>query len=144
MLDIFLVFGISFEVVYAFFRALVKPIEAYDAVAIYAIKSKIFYLAGAIPEEFFSRIAAIFPHPDYPLNIPLAQTLGYWSMGVLNDQLIKLIFPLFFVGILALLYFAVRRFAGRTYALVFAFLLASVPQFNAYAANAYLEVPLAF
>lgn len=143
-LDIALSLGIAFEISYAFFRALIKPIESYDAVAIYAIKSKIFFLARGIPHDFFTRIVNYFPHPDYPLNIPLAEMLGYLFMGNLNDQLVKLIFPIFFICILALLYFAVRRFASRTYALVFTFILATIPQFNAYAANAYLELPFAF
>ena len=143
-LRIFLILGISFEVLYAVFRALIKPIESYDAIAIYAIKSKIFYLAGSIPAGFFQGLAQAFPHPDYPLNIPLAQTLVYLFLGNLNDQLVKIIFPLFFTGILVMLYYAIRRFASRAYALLFTFFLASVPQFNAYAANAYLDLPLAY
>jgi hypothetical protein len=143
-LGIFLASGICLEVIYAFFRALIKPIEAYDAVAIYAIKSKIFFIANSVPRDYFAKLASLFPHPDYPLNIPLAETMGYIFMGSLNDQLVKAIFPLFFAGILILLYSAIRRFASRTYALLFTFMLASVPQFNAYAANAYMEVPLAY
>ncbi|MBU0880715.1 MAG: glycosyltransferase family 39 protein [Candidatus Omnitrophica bacterium] len=143
-LSIFLTCGITLEVAYAFFRALIKPIEAYDAVAIYAIKSKIFFLAKAIPQNYFPGLVHGFPHPDYPLNIPLSETFLYLAMRNLNDQLVKLIFPLFFVGILCILYFAIRRFASRAYALLFTFLLASIPMFNAYAANAYQELPLAF
>ena len=139
-----LVAGISFETFYAFFRALIKPIESYDAVAIYAIKSKIFYLAGAIREYFFTDLVKLFPHPDYPPNIPLAEAFIYLGLGNLNDQLVKVIFPLYFVAILAVLYYAVRRVATRTYALLSTFILASIPQFNAYAANAYLDLPLAF
>lgn len=142
--DMFLGAGILFEVLYAFFRALIKPIESYDAIAIYAIRSKIFFLAKAIPQDYFASIARAFPHADYPLNIQLFETFLYTSMGNLNDQLVKVIFPLFFVTILCMLYFAVRRFAGRTYALVFTFILAGIPHFNNYATNAYLEVPLAF
>lgn len=144
LLSAFFLGAISVEVIYAFFRALIKPIEAYDAIAIYAIKSKIFFLAKAIPADFFSGMIHSFPHPDYPLNIPLAETFLYMCMGALNEQLVKLIFPIFFVGILALLYYAIRRFASKTYALLFTFMLATVPQFNAYAANAYQELPLAF
>ncbi len=143
-LNIFLISGISLEAVYAFFRALIKPIESYDAVAIYAIKSKIFFIAKAIPETYFPILIHGFPHPDYPLNIPLSETFFYIAMGSLNDQLVKIIFPLFFLGILILLYYAIRRFASRTYALLFTFLLASIPHFNAYAANAYQELPLSF
>jgi len=62
----------------------------------------------------------------------------------LNDQLVKVIYPLYFIAILVLLYCAIRRFASQTYALLFTFILASIPQFNAYAANAYLDLPLAF
>jgi hypothetical protein len=135
--------GISLEVFLAFFRACIKPIESYDAVAIYAIKSKIFFLAGSIPQDFFARLAGRFPHPDYPLNIPLFESFVYLSMGTLNDQLVKIIFPLYFVSVLVMMYFAVRRFASVNYALIFTFLLASIPQFNAYATNAYLDLPLA-
>ncbi|MDD5135999.1 MAG: glycosyltransferase family 39 protein [Candidatus Omnitrophica bacterium] len=66
------------------------------------------------------------------------------TLGGLNDLLVKIIFPLYFVGILILLYFAIRRFAGSTYALVFTFLLATIPQFTAYACNAYVDLPLAY
>lgn len=138
-----LVFGVTFEVLYAFFRALIQPIESYDAIAIYAIKSKMFYAAGAVNGSLFTTMKSFFPHPDYPLNIPLVETFFYTMMGGLNDQLVKIIFPLFFVALLALLYSAVRRFASRTYALLAVFLLATIPQANAYAANAYHEIPLA-
>lgn len=144
LLNTFLLAGITIETVYAFFRAVIKPIESYDAIAIYAIKSKIFFLAKGIPENYFPALAHAFPHPDYPLNIPLIESFMYSVMRNLNDQVIKLIFPLFFAGILCMLYFAIRRFASRTYALLFTFLLASIPQVNAYATNAYQELPMAF
>ena len=136
--------GISFEIFYAFFRALIKPLESYDAIAIYAIKAKILYLARGIPHDFFTSLGKVFPHPDYPLGIPLAEVFVYLFVGNMNDQLVKVIFPLFFVSILVLLYYAIRRFAGSAYALFFVFLLASIPQFNAYATNAYLDLPLAY
>ena len=144
VLNVFLASGIIFEISYAFFRALIKPIESYDAVAIYAIKSKIFFLAKSIPQGYFAGLGSIFPHPDYPLNIPLFQSFIYLALSSLNDQLVKVIFPLYFLAILVLLYYAIRRFASPAYALLFTFVLAGIPQFNAYAANAYLDLPLAF
>jgi len=143
IVSVFLSLGIMLEVFYAFFRALIKPMESYDAVAIYAIKSKIFFLAKSIPQDYFSWIAGHFPHPDYPLNIPLFKSFIYIWLGSLNDQLVKIIFPLYFVSCLVILCFAVRRFASRNYSLAFTFILASMPQFNSYAANAYLDLPLA-
>lgn len=143
-LKIFLTLGITFEVFYAFFRAFIKPMEAYDAIAIYAIKAKAFYLASSIPQDFFYNLALFLPHPDYPLNIPLAETFVYLFLGSLNDQLVKIIFPLFFVGILGILYSGIRRFASNAYALLFTFILASIPQFSSYAANGYLDIVLAY
>ena len=143
-LNIFLSCGIAIETIYAFFRALVKPMEAYDAVAIYAIKAKALYLAGSIPGNFFTGTINLFAHPDYPLNIPLGETFIYLFLGSLNDQLVKIIFPLYFTGILGLLYFGIRRFAARTYALVFTFILATIPHFSALAANGYLDLVLAY
>lgn len=144
LLDKFLMAGIGFELLYALFRSLVKPIESYDAIAIYAIRSKIFYLAGSVTQDYLANIARLFPHADYPLNIQLSETFLYISMGSLNDQLVKVIFPLFFAAILCIFYYAVRRISGPRYALIFTFVLAGIPHFNNYATNAYLEVPLAF
>lgn len=135
---------ILYEISYTFFRALVKPIEAYDAIAIYAIRSKIFYLSRSIPRDYFYNIGLLFPHPDYPLNIPLSETFVYLFLGNLNDQLVKIIFPLYFVAILGILYFSIRRFGSRTYALIFTFILATIPQFNNFATNAYIDLPLAY
>ncbi len=143
-LEKFLVGAISFEVIYAFFRALIKPIEAYDAIATYAIRSKIFYLGKSIPHDFFYNLSLLFPHPDYPLNIPLSETFVYLFLGNLNDQLVKVVFPLYFVAILGILYYAVKRLNGRTGALLFTFILATVPQFNNFATNAYHDVPFSY
>ena len=143
-LGYFLIFCLTAEVAFTFFRAMIKPIEAYDAIAIYGIKSKIFYLARSIPGDYFSSLGRAFPHPDYPLNIPLFETYIYIFIGNLNDQLVKIIFPLYYAAILGIFYYAVRRFAGRTYALLFTFLMASVSQFNSYATNAYCDLPLAY
>ena len=139
-----LIFCLAAEIAFTFFRAMIKPVEAYDAIAIYGIKSKIFYLAGSIPKGYFSSICGAFPHPDYPLNIPLLETYVYLFLGRLNDQLVKIIFPLYYIAALGVFYYAVRRFAGRIYALVFTFLMASVSQFSSYGANAYADLPMAY
>lgn len=144
LLNHFLAAGITFEVLYAFFRALIKPVEAYDVVTLYAIRSKIFYLSKSIPHDFFYNLSLLFPHPDYPPNIPLSEVFVYLSLGNLNDQLVKIIFPIYFIAILCILYFGIRRFASHTHALLFTFILATVPQFNNFAVNAYHDIPLSY
>jgi 4-amino-4-deoxy-L-arabinose transferase-like glycosyltransferase len=143
-LEKFLICCISFEVAYVFFRAFIKPIEAYDAIATYAIRSKIFFLGESMLQDFFYNLSTLFPHPDYPLNIPLSETFVYLFLGNLNDQLVKVIFPLYFISILGILYCAVKRISGRTSALLAVFVLTTVPQFNNFATNAYHDVPFAY
>ena len=138
------IFGILFEVLYVFFRALIQPIESYDAIAIYAIKAKIFYMAGAIPGNFFTAFKDIVPHIEYPLLVPLSETSLFAFIGNLNDLLVKIIFPLYYCAILAAFYYIARREVNRKTALLFTFLLATVSQFNEYATNGYADLPLAF
>ncbi|MDP2912474.1 MAG: hypothetical protein Q8N91_00515 [Candidatus Omnitrophota bacterium] len=144
-LKTFLISAIAIIIIYTGFRTMVKPIESYDAVGIHSLKSKIFFINRSIPPDFFTGIGrSAIPHPDYPLNIPLIETFLYVCIGSLNDQLVKVIFFLYFISILTILYYAIRRFADYNYALLFTFLLASISQFNSFATNAYLEVPLAY
>ncbi len=144
LLEKFFIFGISFETLYTFFRALIKPIESYDAVAIYAIKSKIFYLAKAIPKDFFRNLKDFVPHIEYPLLLPLSETYFYVFFGSLNDLLVKIIFPLYYLSILTVVYFVLRRLASRKTSLLATFLLATIPQLSAYGTNGYADIILTF
>jgi hypothetical protein len=144
LLEKFLISAISFEVLHAFFLALIMPVEAYDAVAIYAIKSKIFYFAKTIPPNFFSDFKAFVPHIEYPLLVPLAQTYLYIFLGGLNDHIVKAVFPLYYLSMLIVFYRVAGRALNRRHALLFTFLLATVPQFRNHAATAYTDLPFAF
>lgn len=142
--EILLTAGITIEIAYTFFRALLSPLEAYDAIAIYGLKSKIFYLAGTVPHDFLNGFRGYVPHIEYPLLIPLAETFFYTFIGSLNDVLVKIIFPLYYLAALAVLYFVCLRFTGRKTALLFTFLLATIPQFTDFAVNGYADIPFAF
>jgi hypothetical protein len=136
--------GISLEVLLAFLRASLKPLESFDSVAMYAIRSKIIYLNGMIPHNFFSEITLNYPNPDYPLLVPLAEAWIYTFLGSLNDLLVKMIFPMYFVSFLAVFYFILRRYVSRRNSLVFTFLLATIPQFNRFAALGYTDLVFAY
>ncbi|NQT06836.1 MAG: glycosyltransferase family 39 protein [Candidatus Omnitrophica bacterium] len=143
-LEKFLLFGISVEVIHSFFKALVKPIEAFDSVAMYAIRAKVFFEAGGIPADFFKTITKAFPNSGHPPMIPLAEAWIYTIMGGLNDLLVKIIFPLFFVSLIIIFYFALRGFLNRKAALIFTFILATIPQLNHYASIGYADFALTF
>lgn len=143
-LEKFFILGISFEVLYAFFRTLITPMESYDGIAIYALKSKIFYLAQSIPHDFFSSFGKFVPHVEYPLLIPLAETAFYTFFGSLNDLLVKIIFPLYYLSLVVVFYSVSRRFINRRQSLFFTFLLATIPQVTDFATNGYADLPFAF
>ncbi|MCK4463836.1 MAG: hypothetical protein KAU58_05955 [Candidatus Omnitrophica bacterium] len=127
---------LSFEVIYTFFRALIKPIESYDSVAIHALKSKMLYLAGTLPRDFFTQVANNFhgAHPDYPLLVPMSEAWFYVFVNGFNDFLVKSIFPLCFISFLIVFYSILKKVLNnRPNALLFTFGLASIAQFNAYA-----------
>lgn len=143
-LEKFFIFGISFQVLYAFFKTFIKPIEAYDAIAIYALKAKIFYIAKSIPQDFFTAFKDLVPHIEYPLLLPLAEAYIYTSLGSLNDLLVKIIFPVYYIASLILFYFAIKRYSERKTSLLFTFLLATIPQLNEYGTNGYSDILLTF
>lgn len=143
-LEKFFIASILFEVSYAFFRALIKPMESYDSIAIWAFKAKIFYLAKTIPAGFFKDFSGMVPHIEYPLLIPLAQASFYAFLGALNDLAVKIIFPLYYAALIALLYSILRRFLEKKASLLFTFLLATIPQVTDFATNGYADMPLAF
>lgn len=137
---------LAFEVLYTFFRSMMKPIESFDSVAIWALKAKVLYLANVIPANFFQTIGRIFlsAHPDYPLLAPFSQVWFYEFIGRFNDYLVKMIFPLDFLAFLLVFYGALKKaVSDRKIALLFTFLLASIKQFNDYATNGYADLQLA-
>ncbi|MFH1593064.1 MAG: hypothetical protein ABID09_00015 [Candidatus Omnitrophota bacterium] len=143
--EIALICLITLQVLYNFFRALVRPIESYDAVAIYGLKSKMIYLAGGLGADFFQSLVSNFrgAHPDYPLLIPLAQSWFYTFLGRFDDILVKAIFPLFYLSCVFLIYGAIRRVsANRILALISVYALASIKQFSDYSTIGYADLAL--
>ena len=126
---------VSLQTVYNLLRALLKPIESYDSVAIYALKAKMLYLDHGISGEFFSNVAQWFhgAHPDYPLFIPLSETWVYTFLNGFNDIIVKLIFPLFYLSFIFIFYSILNKATkNRKLAIIFTFLLATVKQFSDY------------
>jgi hypothetical protein len=131
---------IIFQIIFVTLKALALPIEAPDAVAIYAIKAKAFYLKGGIDRGILTDVSYKDSHQDYPLLLPLAECFVYRVFGFLNDHLVKIIFPLYFSSAIAIFYFILRRFIERRGSILLAFMLSSVPQFAAFGTNGYADL----
>jgi hypothetical protein len=88
---------------FAALRAALYPIWAWDAIATWGLKAKVFYISRGVD---FTSIDA---HNYYPNLVPLLLSYLYFCLGQVNDHLVKLVFPLWGALLLTLLY----SFAGR-------------------------------
>ena len=93
-------------------RAGLYPVWAWDAIAIWGCKAKVFYLTRGVD------LTCIDAHNYYPNLVPLLLSYLYFCLGTVNDHLAMLVFPLWGALLLTLLYsFAVRLGLTRRQAL---------------------------
>ena len=125
--------------VYALPRAVLYPMWAWDAVATWGCKAKIFYASQGLD------LTCIDAHNYYPNLIPLLLSYLYFALGQVNDSLVKVIFPLWGALLLGLLYsLAARLGLSRRFALgLAAFLALNGTVFIVHLYIAYADLPLA-
>jgi len=120
---VFLIF-INFLAV--LFFALLFPIRFWDAIACWSLKGRAFFIdASIIP--FFKSHDYQFAHLSYPLYLPLMQTWIYAWMGKINENLVKVIFPLFYLSDLFILYYLFSKKYKRVIAIIYVFIFSALP-----------------
>jgi len=126
--------------IYALPRAALYPMWAWDAVATWGCKARIFYDTRALDQT------CIDAHNYYPNFVPLLLSYLYFALGQVNDHLVKAIFPLWGALLLGLLYsLAARLGLSRRFALgLTAFLALNGTVFIVHLYIAYADLPLAF
>ncbi len=125
-----------------------QPLLAFDARSIWGMKAKILFFQQGIYGEDFVEPARLHAHQQYPLLLPLAGTFICRSLGQFDDRWGKAIFPCFFVALIFLIYFVLRRYFGRTYSLAGVAMLSSLPILvifaNGNASSGYADFPLSY
>jgi hypothetical protein len=124
---------------YALPRAALYPMWAWDAVATWGCKARIFYDTKGLD------LTCIDAHNYYPNLIPLLLSYLYFAIGQVNDYLVNAIFPLWGALLLGLLYsLAARLGLSRRFALgLTAFLALNGTVFIVHLYIAYADLPLA-
>ena len=124
---------------YALPRAALYPMWAWDAVATWGCKARIFYSTRGLD------LTCIDAHNYYPNLIPLLLSYLYFALGQVNDSLVQAIFPLWGALLLGLLYSLVIRLGlSRRWALgLAAFLALNGTVFIVHLYIAYADLPLA-
>ena len=125
-----------------------QPLLAFDARSIWGMKAKILFFQQGIYGEDFVESARLHAHQQYPILVPLAETLICQSLGQFDDRWGKAIFPYLFVGMIFLFYFVLQRYFSRPYSLAGAAMLSSLPILvifaNGNASSGYADFPLSY
>jgi len=103
-----------FQIGFSFAEALYLPLHSSDAIRTWGYYGMAFHYRGAISFENMPGV-----HTYYPLLVPLAIAWVYLALGVVNDGLMKVLFPLLLAAFLRLYYHFSRQLgASRLVALL--------------------------
>jgi hypothetical protein len=130
----FLLLGLlALKVFFVFWSACLKPIIDPDLLGCYTFAAKMIFINGQIP------LAPLLDKPLLPSQVWGALTLGVW-----DDSRLLLYSPVLFACGLTIAYSALARHYKRSYALLGAFLLGTIPFFAFHAGTAYADFLQAF
>jgi hypothetical protein len=101
-------------------ESVLRPVQAWDGWDNWVFRANVFYLNKGIDNYYFS-----YTTDSYPLIIPLTTSLGYMSLGSIDDRSILLFYYFFYFALGLLFYSSIRNFADRKTALLFSVLLLS-------------------
>ena len=103
IIELILLVLILFQVLTSIFITVIFPVRFWDAITCWSFKARAFFLDKTI-YDFYSKHSYKFSHTSYPILLPLLQTYSYFSMGTLNENLMKLVFPIFYISLLIVNY----------------------------------------
>jgi hypothetical protein len=87
-----------------------RPLLEWDSWSIWSRKAEMLFHTGTLPTAFFASPAYVFMHADYPILIPLFESVNYRAMATTNTQAIHWQFFLLSVTfVVAVLYLGLRR-----------------------------------
>jgi hypothetical protein len=146
-IDVLLVVALCVELA-AVVAASLHTTLGWDGIFNFELKARLIYEndpPGRLPLPYLSDSSRAWSHPEYPLMIPFAEFWLYSWLGRVDQSAIKVLFPLFYVSVVALLAGAVRRFSSPRTALMTAVALGALPPLTHLpgAASGYADVPLA-
>ena len=108
------------------FFTVLFPIKFWDAISCWSLKGKAFFIDGII-NNFFMEHSYDFSHLSYPLYLPLIQTWVLTWMGKSNENLLKLIFPIFYSSLIFTLYYLFRQRVRKLLSILLVFIVSVLP-----------------
>ncbi len=122
----FIIFLISVNFIVVVFFTFLFPIRFWDAISCWSLKGRAFFIDSSI-FPFFTEHSYGFAHLSYPLYIPLLQTWIYLWIGVIDETLVKVIFPIFYLSLVFLFYHTFRQKFNKIFSIIIVFILSALP-----------------
>ena len=120
-----------------------KPLDDYDAWAMWGMKGKALDLFGWANPHLFASPGAEPLHLDYPLLIPSLEAVASRAMGGFDPQRIHLQFLLFGVAGIAAFHGYFRQAISRRLLWPWLVVIAAAPAFMGQLLTAYADIPMA-
>jgi hypothetical protein len=117
-LRIVLLAAITLSLATVFARTMLVEIDHWDAWAMWAYKAKIFFVHRIVPVDLFAEFERTFGHWDYPQHVPLLETWVLLFLGEWNDQLPRVLFPIFHAALCVNVFALLRRHVATEPALL--------------------------
>jgi len=132
----------ALQVAVAAWGAIRAPFGSWDAWSFWELKARMF-AAGGPPRGYFHDPVIVYTHPDYPLNLPLAEAALLRIPGPAGNLAAALLGVALFAALLLLFQHGLRRLYGRATAALGTAILALVPALPLQAAGGDADVPVA-
>lgn len=101
-------FILSLMTILVVVNSLLIPLYDIDAFAIWGLKAKVLVYEDLRSASYFYRLPLSFSHLDYPLLVPFLTSGVYATIGGIDDQTGKIIYPLLYLSLMCLSYTALR------------------------------------
>ena len=145
IIEIIFILFIVFNICYVLLVAISTPFTAWDTWTHWGYKAKIFFSKRTIDNHIFRKVGeGGCYNPDYPLLIPLLESYIWIFLGNLYEPYAKLLGVLYYVCILIIFYFGLKKIYKRSFALGFTLVLSSLPGISLLAPIGYADVPMGF
>lgn len=116
----------------------------FDGLLTWGFKGKLAFGEGTWPVAYFVDPWRQLSHPDYPLLIPSIEAWIYTFLGLVDEQVVKLLFILCYFALLVLFWDLSEAHVSSSTSIFYTILLATTPYLASIAAvSGYVDVPLA-
>jgi phosphatidylglycerophosphatase A len=99
----------------------------WDAYTLWNYKAKVIYYSNSAASESGKGSFLEGPYRHYPLNLPMMKAWTAFFMGRWSESFVNLNSAILFTCLLTLVYTTLKKAAGKMPAMIFTYILASIP-----------------